>query len=400
MERRALTVTELNQRVKLLVDNDPLLYRVIVAGEISNYKVYPSAHYFSLQDTDSSVRCVMFRSEASRMRFRPENGMNVLCRGRISVYPRDGVYQLYVSEMQPDGLGELYAAYEQLKARLLAEGLFDPLHKKSLPAYPERIALITSASGAAVHDMIRILGTRWPLAKVIILPVHVQGTEAPSEIAEAIDEANRFHAADLIITGRGGGSIEDLWAFNDERVARAIYASDIPVISAVGHEPDVTIADFVADVRASTPSNAAELAVPDVREIYGHIGEVSERMNLAVNRSLSLLRSRCKELSARPVLQSADAFLRPQQQRMDELCVRLFAAGQHFVSDKRHQSERLAASLDALSPLKVLSRGYSVVMGQDGTILRSTKTIDKGDHVHIKLSDGGLNCLIEEKTEG
>ena len=258
------SVTELNQFVKMLLEGVPELQNVSVRGELSNYKMYPSGHhYFTLKDSEGALRCVMFRTQAQRLRFRPENGMKVVLTGRLAVFPRDGAYQLYCNTLTPEGVGDLAVAFEQLKAKLYAEGLFDPAHKKPLPRYPERIAVITSSAGAAVHDMIRILRRRYPLAKVILLPVRVQGTEAPPEIVGAIRYANRHRIGDVIITGRGGGSMEDLWAFNDERVARAIYASEIPVISAVGHEPDVTISDFVADARASTPSNAAEITVPE-----------------------------------------------------------------------------------------------------------------------------------------
>ena len=257
MERQSLSVSELNNLIKGLLEQEPSLSNVCVRGELSNYKIYPSGHhYFTLKDSESSLRCVMFKSSAVKLRFRPENGMSVTVYGRVAVYPRDGAYQLYCSAIMPEGAGDLQVAFEQLKAQLASEGLFERSHKKPLPQFPKRIAIITSSAGAAVHDMIRILGHRWPMAQVVLLPVRVQGTEAPPEIAGAIRYANEFKVADLIITGRGGGSMEDLWAFNDERVARAIYDSGLPVISAVGHEPDVTIADYVADVRASTPSRS------------------------------------------------------------------------------------------------------------------------------------------------
>ena len=263
MMTEPISVTALNQYVKGLLDRDRLLSQVLVRSEMSNYKVYPSGHhYFSLKDAESSIRCVMFRREAASLRFRPENGMKVVVSGRVSVFPRDGVYQLYCNHMMPDGMGELAYAFEQLKNRLHKEGLFDPARKKPLPAYPHTIALITSPAGAAVRDMIRILGARWPMAKVLVVPVRVQGEGAAQEIAQALDLVNTGQMADLILTGRGGGSMEDLWAFNEEVVARAIARSAIPVIAAVGHEPDVTIADFAADLRASTPSNGAERAVP------------------------------------------------------------------------------------------------------------------------------------------
>ena len=268
MERRIISVSELNGVVKLLLDNEPLLRNLAVRGELSNYKIYPSGHhYFTLKDPEGALRCVLFKGQALRLRFRPENGMKVVVTGRVSVFPRDGAYQLYAEEMIPEGAGDLAVAFEQLKARLHAEGLFERERKKPLPEHPERIAVITSPAGAAVHDMIRILRRRYPLAKVILLPVRVQGPEAPAEIAGALRYADKWKIGDVIITGRGGGSLEDLWAFNDERVARAIFACETPVISAVGHEPDVTISDFVADARASTPSNAAEIAVPDQMEL-------------------------------------------------------------------------------------------------------------------------------------
>ena len=268
MDNHVFTVTEVNNLVKLLLDNEPMLQNVCVRGELSNYKMYPSGHhYFTLKDPEGAIRCVMFKGSAMKLRFRPENGMKVVVTGRVTVFPRDGAYQLYCNTMIPEGVGDLAVAFEQLKAKLYAEGLFDPAHKKPLPAYPERIAIVTSSAGAAVHDMIRILRRRYPIAKVILLPVRVQGAEAPPEIAGAIRYADKWRIGDVIITGRGGGSMEDLWAFNDERVARAIYQCETPVISAVGHEPDVTISDFVADARASTPSNAAEIAVPDQGEL-------------------------------------------------------------------------------------------------------------------------------------
>ena len=279
MEQHIFGVTEVNELVKLLLDNEPMLQNICVRGELSNYKMYPSGHhYFSLKDHEGAIRCVMFKGSAMRLRFRPENGMKVVVTGRVTVFPRDGAYQLYCNTMTPEGVGDLAVAFEQLKAKLYAEGLFDPAHKKPLPAYPEKIAIVTSSAGAAVHDMIRILRRRYPIAKVILLPVRVQGAEAPPEIAGAIRYADKWKIGDVIITGRGGGSMEDLWAFNDERVARAIYACETPVISAVGHEPDVTISDFVADARASTPSNAAEIAVPDQVELLRWLRGAEERM--------------------------------------------------------------------------------------------------------------------------
>ena len=268
-EDAILSPSQVGQYLKNMMDRDRLLSRLLVRGELSNYKMYPSGHhYFTLKDGEGSLRCVMFRSDAQYLRFRPENGMQVIAAGRVTVFPRDGQYQMYCARLTPEGVGDLALAFEQLKEKLAQEGLFDPSRKKEIPEFPGEIALITSPAGAAVRDMIRILGARWPLTRICVIPVRVQGEEAPQEIAAAIQWANLKRVADLIITGRGGGSMEDLWAFNEEIVARAIYRSDIPIISAVGHEPDVTIADFVADLRASTPSNAAELAVPDQNEVY------------------------------------------------------------------------------------------------------------------------------------
>ena len=302
-EETILSPSQVSGYIKSWMDRDRLLSGLLVRGELSNYKMYPSGHhYFTLKDSQGALRCVMFRGDAASLRFRPENGMQVIAAGRITVFPRDGQYQLYCSELTPDGVGDLHVAFEQLKQKLYQEGLFDPAHKKPIPRYPRKIALITSPAGAAVRDMLRILGARWPLAEVLVLPVRVQGAEAPGELCAAIAWANLHRVADLLITGRGGGSMEDLWAFNDEDVARTIYASEIPVISAVGHEPDVTIADFVADLRAATPSNAAELAVPDQNECYGWLEQMEGRLAGAMGRRLERARreleqaGRCRAL--------------------------------------------------------------------------------------------------------
>ena len=399
-ERVPITVTELNEHIKGILDSDPFLGRVLVRGELSNYKIYSSGHhYFTLKDSGASVRCVFFRSDASKLRFRPENGMGVICSGRVSVYPRDGAYQLYVSSMQPDGVGDLYVAFEQLKEKLLKEGLFDADHKKPIPAMPERIAVVTSASGAAVRDIIRVLGKRWPLSKVLILPVRVQGAEAPAEIAAAIRYADRHHIADLVITGRGGGSMEDLWAFNEEIVARAIYDCSIPVISAVGHEPDVTISDFVADLRAATPSNAAELAVPQQGEIMDRLLDTRLHMDHLINKKLQLSAGTLEALSSRQVMRSPTGFLDRRRQELDSMEQRMEAACSRGLSDKRQQYVRLASALEALSPLKVLSRGFSVATDAGGRLLRDAAEAVPGDKIHIRLERGGLDCRVENRTE-
>lgn len=400
MEQHIFGVAEVNQLVKLLLDGEPMLQDVYVRGELSNYKMYPSGHhYFTLKDPEGALRCVMFRGQASRLRFRPENGMKVIAQGRITVFPRDGAYQLYCNSLIPEGAGDLAVAFEQLKAKLYAEGLFDPAHKKPLPPYPECIAIVTSSAGAAVHDMIRILRRRYPLAKAVLLPVRVQGAEAPPEIAGAIRYANRWRVGDVIITGRGGGSMEDLWAFNDERVARAIYDSELPVISAVGHEPDVTIADFVADARASTPSNAAEIAVPDQGALKQWLTGAASRLGRSESARLTALRQRLAALAEKRVLRDQLAYV--QDKRMELLHVqrRLGDLSAGLVAGKRQQVSVLGASLDAMSPLKVFGRGYAMALGPSGEILRSWRDVQTGERVSVTLGEGGFLCTVEESYE-
>lgn len=397
METQVLTVTELNGYIKGLLDSEPMLGNVSVRGELSNYKIYPSGHhYFTLKDSDSSLRCVMFKSSASKLRFRPESGMGVTAYGRISVYPRDGAYQLYCSDLMPEGIGDLQVAFEQLKAKLSAEGLFDRAHKKPLPKIPGRIAIITSSAGAAVHDMIRILGHRWPMAKVLLLPVRVQGVEAPAEIAGAIRYANEFKVADLIITGRGGGSIEDLWAFNDERVARAIYASELPVISAVGHEPDVTISDYVADARASTPSNAAEIAVPDANDVRDLLESSSIRCDQAMRKKLMSLSEKLDSIRTKRVMTDPCAPIDDKRILLDHTRERLLAAQERQLFGKKQSLVALVAALDAMSPLRVLSRGYAIASDSSGNTIRSISALDAGDDITVQLQDGAAKCLVQD----
>lgn len=392
-----LTVTQLNTLIRELLESEPLLANLCVRGELSNYKIYPSGHhYFTLKDSESSLRCVMFKSSAQRLRFRPENGMRVTVSGRVSVYPRDGAYQFYCSGIMPEGTGDLQVAFEQLKAKLEGEGLFDASHKKPLPAFPARIAIITSSAGAAVHDMIRILGARWPMAKVLLLPVRVQGVEAPPEIAGAIRYANEFQVADLIITGRGGGSIEDLWAFNDERVARAIYASEIPVISAVGHEPDVTISDYVADRRASTPSNAAEIAVPDSREMRELLASFEIRSSQAMRKQLSALRERLNNLRSARVLSAPTAQFDNRRMELDRMRDRLLAAEERRLSQSRERFVKLTSALDAMSPLRVLTRGYAIAAEPDGRSVRSVEELRVGQTLRVCFFDGSADCRVED----
>ena len=396
MERRIISVSELNGVVKLLLDNEPLLRNLAVRGELSNYKIYPSGHhYFTLKDPEGALRCVMFKGQALRLRFRPENGMKVVVTGRVSVFPRDGAYQLYAEEMIPEGAGDLAVAFEQLKTRLHAEGLFDRERKKPLPEYPERIAVITSPAGAAVHDMIRILRRRYPLAKVILLPVRVQGPEAPAEIAGAIRYADRWKIGDVIITGRGGGSLEDLWAFNDERVARAIFACETPVISAVGHEPDVTISDFVADARASTPSNAAEIAMPDQMELRRFLLSAQQWLAKSQEKRLAAERQRLTDLAAKRCLTEPMAFVQDKRMELLHHQQRLGDLTRGQLARKRQRFGALSAALDAMSPLKVLGRGYAVARNEAGGILKTYRDVAAGDAVTVTLGEGGFTARVE-----
>ena len=399
MEHKIFAVSQINQYIKQQLDGDLLLQDLCISGELSNYKIYPSGHhYFTLKDAEGALRAVMFRGSAGRLRFRPENGMKVLATGRITVYPRDGAYQLYCNSLVPDGVGDLYVAFEQLKAKLQAEGLFDPAHKKPLPPYPHRIAIITSSASAAIHDMLRILNRRYPLSKVMLLPVRVQGAEAPAEIAGAIRYANRWHLADVIITGRGGGSMEDLWAFNDERVARMIYASEIPVVSAVGHEPDVTISDFVADRRAATPSNAAEIVAPDQQELRQRLDAMQLRMLQSLQKQLQVDRRQVQLLSQARVLQDPMNYVLERRTRLAQLQKQLASAMRQRLAADRERFAKRAAALDAMSPLKVLGRGYALVKnGQK--LVKSTNDAKPGDRLTLQLSDGTLPAIVARLTE-
>lgn len=400
MEDRILSITQINEYIRAQMDNDPFLALVTVRGEISNYKLYPSGHhYFTLKDENSALRCVMFKGNAFRLKFRPENGMKVLATGKISVFPRDGAYQLYCNALNADGVGDLHVAFEQLKKKLASQGLFDESHKKPIPKYPNTIGIITSSAGAAVHDMLRILKKRYPISKVRLIPVRVQGEEAPGEIAAAIDYANHFQLADVLIVGRGGGSIEDLWAFNEEIVARAIYRSQIPVISAVGHEPDVTISDFVADLRAATPSNAAELVVPDQDALRQSMDSMSMSMAAVLSRQIKAGRMHLNALSASSALQSPVAYINTKRNTLSLLKSKMIAAFSADVNEKKHRFIALTAKLDAMSPLKVLTRGYSVAKNQEGTVITSIHQIDKNDPISVTLSDGSFDAVVLEKKE-
>ena len=398
MQQKVLSITQINEYIRNKLDVDPLLGNVAVCGEISNYKVYPSGHhYFTLKDEGGALKCVMFKGSALRLRFRPENGMKVIAMGKISVYPRDGAYQLYVAAMAMDGIGDLHAAFEQLKAMLAAQGLFDPAHKKPIPKYPGRIGIVTSSAGAAVHDMLRILKKRYPLAHVYLLPVRVQGVEAPAEIVGAIRYANYYKLADLLIVGRGGGSIEDLWAFNDEHVAHAIYESEIPVISAVGHEPDVTISDYVADLRAATPSNAAELAVPDQDALRQTLDSMASSMATILNRQVNGAAQHLRALAASPALRSPTSYLDQKAKNVELLKNRLLSAQVQSVERKQRRYVELTAKLDAMSPLKVLTRGYAMAQTETGDVIRSIEQVSNGDRICVNVSDGTISAVVEDR---
>lgn len=393
------SVSQVNGYLKELVDGDPLLRGLLVRGEVSNYKCYPSGHhYFSLKDEQGSIRCVMFRGDAARLRFKPVNGLSVIAYGRVSVYPRDGQYQLYCTQLMEDGRGALDRAFEELKKKLEAQGLFDPAKKQPLPAYPRRIALVTSPAGAAVRDMIRILRQRWPLTEVLVVPVRVQGEGAAEEIAAAIHQVNNRDDIDLIITGRGGGSREDLWAFNEEPVAWAIALSNIPVISAVGHEPDVTISDYVADLRASTPSNAAELAVPDQQQERQRLEGLTLRLRQAMEVQLNRDRKELNRLEQSRVLRNPVAVVDDQRMRLDGVQRRLAMALERTLRRGRVELAGLAGRVDAMSPLKVLSRGYAIAKHENQAVT-TVEQVQPGQAMDVLVADGVYHCRVEEKEE-
>ena len=400
MGQQVLSVSQINEYIRSVMDADHLLAAVAIRGEISNYKMYPSGHhYFTIKDDGGALKCVMFKGNAMRLKFRPENGMKVIAMGKITVYPRDGAYQLYCSNLVLDGIGDLYAAFEQLKKKLAAEGLFDQAHKKALPKYPRTIGIITSSAGAAVHDMLRILNKRYPLAKVRLLPVRVQGVEAPGEIAAAIGYANYYQLADLLIVGRGGGSIEDLWAFNDEKVAYAIYHSEIPVISAVGHEPDVTISDFVADLRAATPSNAAELAVPDQDALRQQLDSISAMMGNLLTRQIKNARKQLNTLAQSPSLISPDQYIIQRRKSLELLKGRVFSAQTRVLHLHKQRFIAATAKLDAMSPLKVLTRGYSMAQNENHEVIRSVKQVQAGESMLVSVSDGVITTTVTDIKE-
>ena len=393
--RQVISVTELNSYIKSLLDDNPLLKRIAVKGEISNYRPNSSGHlYFTLKDEGSAIRCVMFKASAQKLSFTPENGMKVIAVGSISAFVRDGQYQLYLSSLTPDGVGDLYVAFEQLKQRLGAEGLFDPAKKKPIPRYPRMIALVTSPTGAAIRDMLRILRKRYPIARVLVVPVKVQGVGAAEEIAEAITYLNGKRYIDVIIAGRGGGSIEDLWCFNEEVVARAIAASKIPVVSAVGHEPDVTIADYAADLRAATPSNGAELTTPDAAELTMRLNERQVLLARQMTARIDTLAKRLEAIGEKRVYASPVNYIDEKRMALDYLVNRFQHVGEKVLTAGQHRLANAAARLDAMSPLKVLGRGYAIALREDGSAVRRAADLAVGDSVSVRFAEGKANCEV------
>ena len=401
MQQQVLSVAQLNEYIKMQMDNDQLLSSVLIRGEISNFtNHYKTGHfYFSLKDDNALVRAVMFRSYAQHVRFVPENGMKVIAHGRVSVFPRDGQYQIYVDELLPDGVGALYLAYEQLRRKLEGEGLFDPARKRPLPLYPTRIGIVTSPTGAAVRDMIQILGRRFPVAEIILYPALVQGAGAPESLVRGLSAFYHDVSVDLIIIGRGGGSAEDLWAFNDEALARTVAASPVPVISAVGHETDVTICDFVADLRAPTPSAAAELAVPDILELKQGLNGTNERLSLALSQSLSNARIRLSVLSGAAVLRFPHRYLEDRSMAVAFLSQRLDRAAVGAAERARTDFSTLAAKLGALNPLNVLARGYAAVFDDEGKPVTRAEGLSAGQNLHIRFADRTADAVISGVRE-
>ena len=398
---RILTVGQLTQYLKELFTADPQLSRLRVSGEISNFKRHTSGHlYFTLKDALASLRCVMFRSQSTRLNFRPADGMQVVAAGRVSVYERDGQYQLYVESLAPEGVGSLYAAFAELKQRLQAEGLFAAEHKKKLPRFPRRLGLVTSLTGAVVRDFLTTVGRRYPQAEVLIVPVLVQGPEAPGQIVAGIQLLNRTPGIDAIVLARGGGAIEELWAFNEESVARAIHASDLPVVSAVGHKTDFTIADFVADVRAATPTAAAELAVPDQREIQAFLLSARQRMAAALQRNLEQDRRYLERLASGAALTRPLDRLEQQKQSLDNVQTRLESRIYFLLQKFRSSLEAIEAKLTALNPNQVLERGYALCLDRTGQVVRDAAGLAPGDSLEILLQRGRAEVVVEKAYEG
>ena len=398
--REPLSVTQVNLYIKQILGRDDILNNILVKGELSNFKAHSSGHmYMSLKDETGVMRAVMFRSAAARLAFKPENGMKVIARGRISVYERDGQYQLYIDHMEQDGIGDLHIAFERLKKKLEAEGLFDPRHKKPLPKYPKTIGVVTAPTGAAIRDILNILSRRFSYSDVTLYPVLVQGENSAKSIVEAIEYFNRTNSADVLIVGRGGGSIEDLWSFNEEIVARAIYASRIPIVSAVGHEVDFTISDFAADLRAPTPSAAAELVVPEQKELREKFNNVYSRLYTCANRVTERGRLRLKVFSESGALKNPMSKIDDSRIYLDTLSKAVENACAGTLNKKRNSLAVGASKLEALSPLSALSRGFSLTRDKSGKVLKSVKSLTAGDTIGVTLSDGHVSAVVSDVKE-
>lgn len=392
---RVFSVSDINNYIKQLVSSDGILSGLSVRGEISNFKHHYTGHmYFTIKDENSILKCVMFKTQANQLKFMPQNGNKVIVSGYISVFERDGQYQLYAGDMQPDGLGALHLAFEQLKNKLQAEGLFDTDIKKKLPMLPRSIGVVTSSTGAVIRDIINVTYRRHGKMKLVLYPVAVQGVQAAGQIAAAIQKLNQLGQVDVIIVARGGGSLEELWAFNEEIVARSVYASKIPVISAVGHETDFTICDFVSDMRAPTPSAAAELAVPDVEVLKYKLQNYNVRMKSALVKKLNICETQLQKIKTRPVFRQPYDRLNQYRLKLDNDVKHLFRNNQMLIKDKKAQFALLAGKLDALSPLKIMERGYSVVRNADGTIVSKLEQVKPGDMLEVGLKDGKVNCSV------
>lgn len=393
-----ITVTQLNTYIKSILDENTLLKTIYIKGEISNFKhYYKSGHmYLTLKDNNCQLKAVMFSSYASRLKFKPEDGMSVICRGKISVYEKDGVYQLYIEDMQPDGIGSLSIAFEQLKEKLEKEGLFDASHKKPIPKYPKKIGIATSNMGAAIEDIKNITKRRYPIAELVIAPTIVQGDSAPEDIVKSIQLLDSIDDIDVIIVGRGGGSLEDLWAFNTEMVARSVFECQKPVISAVGHETDFTICDFTADLRAETPSAAAEKAVPDINELLNFTKNAESRMLYSISKRLEYEAQRLDSLSNESILANYNDFFDNKNDVLVSLKKELSDAFENKLSRCKYDLGILSGKLDALSPLSVLARGYAAVKTKDNKIIKSKEDIKVNDKINIKFIDGSAVCTVDE----
>ncbi len=401
MSATVISVSQLNLYVKSVLENESALRSVYISGEISNFtNHYSSGHfYFTLKDDKSSVKSVMFKYSALKVQFTPQNGMKVICHGRVSLYERDGSYQFYVDDMQPDGVGALLLAYEQLKVKLSNAGLFDEASKRPIPRFPSKIGVVTSATGAALQDIINVLSRRYPIAEVLVYPALVQGQDAPASIIKAIKSANMQAAADVLIVGRGGGSIEDLWAFNDEKLAYAVFESNIPVISAVGHEIDFTICDFVADLRAPTPSAAAELATPDISELSVYLSSLSSSLKFKLNSIVKETQNKLTNIEERKCFASPFSFLDVISERLDAFEEKIVTAEKCVVDRCGNKLSLLAATIDATSPLKTLSRGYAIPR-KDGRVLKSVNNFEEGTDFSLALSDGSVDCKATKIHRG